>query len=188
MSRSTQSSRRSYSRLFYYTWYVSKLFPWQHPSNQIAHQWTWPSSSVAGHILYELQAAEVLIARQLVESGKTSRILIRKRLQGTVEVLKEAITIFELSHPTRMLAESAKTQTLAELENWIASLKLKFWIHPPHNWTLDSLKPLLQWLKHASTWRTLYSNDCYNKQLNFISWLNKRGKGCTSELSTQHFL
>lgn len=78
---------------------------------------------VRGNILYELQAAEVLICKTLLESGKCSKALIRKRIQNALNTLNEAIEIFEICHPMRMLAESAKSATLVELKNWLASLK-----------------------------------------------------------------
>lgn len=78
---------------------------------------------VRGNILYELQAAEVLICRNLLESGKCSKALIRRRVQNALKTLNEAIDIFEICYPMRMLAESAKSTTLMELKGWLSSLK-----------------------------------------------------------------
>lgn len=75
------------------------------------------------NILYELQAAEVLICRNLLESGRCSKALIRRRVQNALKTLEEAITIFQICYPMRMLAESAKTSTLMELKGWLTSLK-----------------------------------------------------------------
>lgn len=70
-----------------------------------------------------MQAAEVLLSRNILESGKCSKTLIRKRLQNSLEKLDESIIIFELSYPMRMLGESAKTSTRFELINFIKALK-----------------------------------------------------------------
>ncbi|KAJ6644603.1 SET domain-containing protein SmydA-8, isoform B [Pseudolycoriella hygida] len=76
-----------------------------------------------GNILYELQAAEVLLSRNILESGRCPKTLMRKRLQNSLEKLDEAIIIFELSYPMRMLAESAKMSTRLELIHFIKALK-----------------------------------------------------------------
>lgn len=78
---------------------------------------------VRGNVLYELQAAEVLICRNMLESGKCSKALIKRRIQNALKNLNEAIEIFEICYPMRMLAESAKSTTLVELKSWISSLK-----------------------------------------------------------------
>lgn len=76
-----------------------------------------------GSILYELQAAEVLLARNILGSGKCSKTLIKRRLQNSLDKLEESIAIFELSYPMRMLGESAKITTRMELKNFINALK-----------------------------------------------------------------
>ncbi|CAL8087894.1 unnamed protein product [Orchesella dallaii] len=78
---------------------------------------------VRGNILYELQAAEVLICRNLLESGKCSKALIKRRVQNALKTLVEAIQIFEICDPMKMLAENAKATTLIELKGWLNSLK-----------------------------------------------------------------
>ncbi|XP_037040475.1 SET domain-containing protein SmydA-8-like [Bradysia coprophila] len=80
-------------------------------------------STSRGSILYEIQAAEVLLSRNILESGKCSKTLIRKRLQNSLEKLDESIAIFDLSFPMRMLGESAKTSTRFELISFIKALK-----------------------------------------------------------------
>jgi hypothetical protein len=47
---------------------------------------------------------------------------MKKRLSKTIEVLQEAIAIFQLHYPTRLLAQSARETTLRELKDWITSL------------------------------------------------------------------
>lgn len=75
-------------------------------------------------MLYELQAAEALVSRNLIESGKCSKAIIRRRLtQNTLKSLNESIEIFDLHYAMRMLATSAKASTLVELKGWINSLK-----------------------------------------------------------------
>ena len=76
-----------------------------------------------GNILHEMQAAEVLVARNMYEGGKCSNAFVKRRLQNSLDKLDEAIAIFELSYPLRMLAESAKTSTRAELKGFINALK-----------------------------------------------------------------
>lgn len=73
--------------------------------------------------MYEIQAAEVLLSRNILESGRCSKTLIKKRLQNSLEKLDEAIVIFELSYPMRMLGQSAKTSTRSELISFIKALK-----------------------------------------------------------------
>lgn len=78
---------------------------------------------LSGSILYELQAAEVLLSKHILESGKCSLSLIRKRLQNSLEKLDESINIFELSYPMRMLGEAAKASTRFELISFMKALK-----------------------------------------------------------------
>lgn len=63
------------------------------------------------------------MARNILESGKCSKTLVKRRLQNSLEKLDESIAIFELSYPMKMLGESAKTSTRMELTNFIKALK-----------------------------------------------------------------
>jgi hypothetical protein len=65
----------------------------------------------------------VIISRNVYESGKCSKALIKRKMQNALKILNEAIVIFELSYPLRYLAESAKQSTLMELKEFLNALK-----------------------------------------------------------------
>ena len=85
-------------------------------------EFTYSCFECLGNILYEIQAAQVANARLCVSSGKCSRALMKKRLGKTLEILEEAIHIFNIHYPTRLLAQSARETTLKELQDWMRSL------------------------------------------------------------------
>ncbi|CAG7786915.1 unnamed protein product [Allacma fusca] len=81
-----------------------------------------------GLILYELQATEILMSRRLFETRKFSKALLKRRLEGTVKILMEAIDILSFAHestPEYAMAAAAKAETLIDLRRWINILKSK---------------------------------------------------------------
>lgn len=80
-----------------------------------------------GLVLYELQAAEIMVARRCIESGvKLNKGILRRKLLVIIKILEESISILELAHISTseyLMAQEAKKDTLVALNKWISSLK-----------------------------------------------------------------
>lgn len=82
-----------------------------------------PGQSVPrGNILYELQASQVAIVNHSFQNDKCSRRLLRTKLQIARKTLIEAIHIFEIHYPLRLLGKRGKEITLVELNDFIKRL------------------------------------------------------------------
>jgi len=82
-----------------------------------------PGQSVPrGNILYEIQAAQVLSVRKCLSSEKCSRRLLKNKVKIALSNLKEAIGIFDVHYPLKMLGQNARQVTLVELTEWLHSL------------------------------------------------------------------
>lgn len=83
-------------------------------------------SSHTGLVLYEYQAAEMMLAKRIFESRKYNKREFRRKLDNILKSLLESITILQFSYSGSdeyKMGQAAQGETVVYLRQWIAALK-----------------------------------------------------------------